>query len=227
MSQLPEPVSRKDALLHNIADGTPDIDDLVPVSREEIYLKYIAENGSGGSDDNYKELLNKLKETTATENDVAVGKVFVNKDQVVTTGTNTASSDFKGVIERTEANPILPSDLTTIGRYAFYYYTNLVSPVLPSELTSIGEYAFQSCTNLALTSLPSGITSIGNEAFYYCTGLTEITFEGKPNSIASSAFNGCTNLTTIRVPWNEGEVANAPWGATNASLIYGYTPETA
>ena len=130
--------------------------------------------------------------------------MFVNKDQVVTTGTNTASSDFKGVIERTEANPILPSDLTTIGRYAFYYYTNLVSPVLPS-----------------------GITSIGMSAFYNCKGLTEITFEGKPNLIDSYAFSGCTNLTTIRVPWNEGEVANSPWGATNASLIYGYTPETA
>ena len=55
MSQLPEPISRKDALLHNIADGTPNIDDLVPISREEIYLKYIAENGGGGgTEDKYK-----------------------------------------------------------------------------------------------------------------------------------------------------------------------------
>ena len=175
MSQLPEPISRKDALLHNIADGTPDIDDLVPISREEIllhniadgtpniddlvpisreeiYLKYIAENGGGGgTEDKYKELVNKLKETTATENDVVSGKVFVNKDQVVTTGTNTASSDFKGVIERTEANPILPSDLTTIGNYAFSSYQKLVSPVLPSGLTNIEDSAFLNCTNLAIT----------------------------------------------------------------------------
>jgi hypothetical protein len=43
--ELPEPISREDELLHNIADGVPDIDDLIPQSREEVYLKYIALNG--------------------------------------------------------------------------------------------------------------------------------------------------------------------------------------
>ena len=52
MADLPTPVSRQDELLHNIADGTPDISDLEPVSREEEYLKYIALNGmSGGGGD--------------------------------------------------------------------------------------------------------------------------------------------------------------------------------
>jgi hypothetical protein len=37
IDELPEPISREDELLHNIADGTPDIDDLIPQSREEIY----------------------------------------------------------------------------------------------------------------------------------------------------------------------------------------------
>ena len=48
MADLPTPVSRQDELLHNIADGTPDISDLEPISREEEYLKYIALNGTGG-----------------------------------------------------------------------------------------------------------------------------------------------------------------------------------
>ena len=39
----------------------------------------------------------------------------------------------------------------------------------------------------------------------------------------SSAFDGCTNLTDIKVPWAEGAVANAPWGATNATITYNYT----
>ena len=112
---------------------------------------------------------------------------------------------------------------TTIRPYAFYKCTNLSLISLPSGLTSIGEYAFGSCTNLALTSLPSGITSVGGNAFSRCTGLTSITFQGKPNSIASNAFNGCTNLKTINVPWASGEVANAPWGATNATINYNYT----
>lgn len=50
MSDLPEPISREDKLLHNIAVGEPNIEDMVPMSREEEYLKYIATHGSGGGD---------------------------------------------------------------------------------------------------------------------------------------------------------------------------------
>ena len=88
--------------------------------------------------------------------------------------------------------------------------------------TAIRPYAFYNCTSLALTSLPSGITRIGNNAFSGCTMLASITFHGKPNSISSGAFKECTNLKTINVPWASGEVANAPWGATNATIKYNY-----
>ena len=88
---------------------------------------------------------------------------------------------------------------------------------------TIRDYAFYYCTSLALTGLPSGITNIGYRAFYDCTNLTSLTFEGTPTSIGSTAFEGCTNLTVINVPWAEGAVANAPWGATNATINYGYT----
>lgn len=47
-SDLPQPISDQDKLLHNIIDGTPNIEDLEPNSRQEIYLKYIALNGAGG-----------------------------------------------------------------------------------------------------------------------------------------------------------------------------------
>ena len=46
--ELPEPISDQDMLLHNIIDGTPDISDLEPNSRQEVYLKYIALNGGSG-----------------------------------------------------------------------------------------------------------------------------------------------------------------------------------
>ena len=67
------------------------------------------------------------------------------------------------------------------------------------------------------------ITNIGFGVFANCTGLTSITFEGNPKTIHSSAFNGCSNLTTIYVPWSQGQVANAPWGASKATIIYDYT----
>lgn len=113
--------------------------------------------------------------------------------------------------------------VTTIGASAFFACTNLALTSLPSSLTGIANNAFQSCTSLALTSLPSSLTTIYSDAFRDCLGLTSITFKGKTTSIASDAFRGCTNLLTINVPWAEGAVANAPWGATNATINYNYT----
>ena len=88
---------------------------------------------------------------------------------------------------------------------------------------TIRDYAFYGCTSLALTSLPSGIISIGDNAFRGCTSLVSLTFEGTPDHIEGSAFDKCNNLTTINVPWAKGAVANAPWGATNATINYGHT----
>ena len=119
----------------------------------------------------------------------------------------------------------LPSGITSIGERGFAYCSNLALTSLPSGVTSIGDSAFSYCSKLALTSLPSGITSIEGNAFTNCKGLTSITFKGTPTSINSTAFNGCTNLTTINVPWAEGDVSGAPWGATNATINYNYTGE--
>ena len=155
------------------------------------------------------------------------------------------TTDFKGIIERTVTNLTLPNDLTTIGSHAFYGCKNLALTELPSGVTSIGDSAFARCSNLALTKLPSGVTSIGpsafsycsklklteipasvtvinNQAFMSCSSMTTITFKGKPNTIASGAFQS-SGLKTIRVPWASGEVANAPWGATKATIVYSYT----
>ena len=111
----------------------------------------------------------------------------------------------------------------SIRDYAFYGCSNLALTSLPNGITSIGDYAFRGCTSLALTSLPSGINSIGDSAFRGCTSLVSLTFEGTPDHIEGSAFDKCNNLTTINVPWAKGAVANAPWGATNATINYGHT----
>lgn len=126
-------------------------------------------------------------------------------------------------LARTAATLVLDPAATSIGDNAFYKFQNLALTSLPSSLTTIGDYAFYNCSNLALTSLPSSLTSIGNYAFNGCAKLTELTFKGTPTSISSSAFRNCSKLLTINVPWAEGAVAFAPWGAANATINYNYT----
>ena len=119
----------------------------------------------------------------------------------------------------------LPAGITSIGAYAFRGCTSLALSALPASITSIGTYAFGGCTSLALSALPAGLTSIGMYAFSGCAGLTEITFLGTPSeAIFTSTFSSCPNLLTINVPWASGAKAGAPWGATNATINYNYTP---
>ena len=117
----------------------------------------------------------------------------------------------------------MPDDISYIGEYAFSGCSNLILTSLPESLTSIENGAFSNCTNLALTSFRAGLKYIRNFAFSGCTSLTSITFKGTPYAIESTAFISCTNLTDIKVPWAEGAVSGAPWGATNATITYNYT----
>ena len=117
----------------------------------------------------------------------------------------------------------LPSGVETIGQSAFYDCDKLSLTELPKNIKTIGVSAFYYCSKITITRIPAGTENIYSGAFRYCSGLTTLTFEGTPATINSDVFANCTNLLTINVPWAEGEVANAPWGATNATINYNYT----
>jgi hypothetical protein len=117
----------------------------------------------------------------------------------------------------------LPSGITSLPTAAFQYCPKLALTALPSGLTSIGAYAFKQGTGLASITLPPALTSIGDFAFANCTGLETVRFTSTVSSIPNGVFSGCTKLSTIYVPWSQGQVANAPWGASKATIIYDYT----
>jgi len=139
----------------------------------------------------------------------------------------------------------LPSGVTSIGQSAFRGCTNLALTSLPSGLTTISANSFQDCASAAIASLPPLLTSIAAYAFSGsgvvfaqipasvttldsscmagCTGLTTLSFLGTPTSIAAQALRYCTNITDIYVPWSQGDIADAPWGATNAHIWYNHT----
>ena len=118
----------------------------------------------------------------------------------------------------------LPKSVSSIGASTFCDAIKLKSFIIPENcaLTVIPSYMLSACPLLETVAIPEGITEISQYAFNDCVGLTTIALPSTINTIDSSAFSGCTNLT-INVPWAEGAVANAPWGATNATINYNYT----
>lgn len=108
--------------------------------------------------------------------------------------------------------------------YMYYTPFGLLEEItFADNLESIRDQAFYQCRGLKQIELPASFRYIMPKAFYGCSHLTEVTFKGSNvTSIASDVFSSCSKLTTINVPWAEGEVANAPWGATNATINYNY-----
>lgn len=120
-------------------------------------------------------------------------------------------------------NIAMPSGITRIGSFAFYQCDKFTNIIIPESVTEIFECAFMNCYNLTNLVIPNSVEWINSQAFCQCTRLVTVTFKGTPEYIASNTFWNCRSLTTINVPWAEGEVYNAPWGATNATINYNYT----
>ncbi len=92
---------------------------------------------------------------------------------------------------------VFPTNVTSVGQYAFYNCSNLNSVVLSPQLITIGNYSFYICRGLTVINIPSPVTTIGSYAFYYCTGLTGLTIPASVTTIGSYAFAGCNILTSI------------------------------
>jgi hypothetical protein len=82
----------------------------------------------------------------------------------------------------------LASEVTSIGKRAFYSCYDLTSVTIPNSVTSIGNCAFDFCSRLASVEIPNGVTSIGNCAFRCCDGLTSVTIPNSVTSIGKGAF---------------------------------------
>ena len=92
-------------------------------------------------------------------------------------------------------NIVLPDDLTTIDRRAFYGQSIRGSLIIPEGVTRIGENAFGMCDNLTgVLSLPSTLSSIGRSAFNGCKFTCELLLPQNLNSIGEYAFLSCYGI---------------------------------
>lgn len=90
---------------------------------------------------------------------------------------------------------------------------------------TIKSYSFYRQLKLRECVIPNSVRTIEDYAFYYCSNLNTVTFKTRLSALPSTVFVGCSSLTTINVPWSEGAVIDAPWGATNATINYNYTED--
>lgn len=120
----------------------------------------------------------------------------------------------------------LPDTVERIETEAFDYASTIRIGKLPVNLKYLGKAFVYGRNMFSGTELeiPAGIETLAALALYQCncSALATITFKGTPTSIANNALQN-DRITTINVPWAEGAVANAPWGATNATINYNYT----
>lgn len=133
----------------------------------------------------------------------------------------------------------IPDSVYYIGASAFIYYSydECVFSKLPDALEYIGNDAFFNNGFQLFPEdeivIPQGVETIGSGIFGGSAYRTQkVTFLGKPTNINANAFlykannkGSMLNLTEINVPWAEGEVPNAPWGAVNATINYNYNRE--
>lgn len=117
--------------------------------------------------------------------------------------------------------------ISGVSKYQFSapLYKNVTAVELTdSPITILLDYSFSGCSGLQnIDDVISQAIVLSNGCFLNCTGLTEVTFTTTPVSISSSAFTGCTGINMIRVPWSEGHIGGAPWGAENATMVYDYS----
>lgn len=98
------------------------------------------------------------------------------------------------------ATGLVIKNAKTIGAYAFSNWTNCKSLSLPAGLTSIGSFAFQyfSALNTPLI-IPEGMVSIGSAAFSSANKCPGLTIPSTVNSIGDQAFLGFSLCLEINV----------------------------
>jgi len=118
--------------------------------------------------------------------------------------------------------------ITTIGKSAFEYM-NVYDIYLSSTLTTLGRDAMLYCTNLTQITLPENLQTIGVECFHGCKALTSIRIPDKVETIDFGAFRYCDALTSVVLPSSCPYIGDHCFAHDYAlSLIFNYaeTPQS-
>ena len=131
----------------------------------------------------------------------------------------------------------VPTDITNIGKYAFYGCTALASfnsstvgeYNIPTSVNTIGPWTFYDCDGLTHLNLHDDLVRIDEHAFYACTNLEFVSACDNVNYIGYWAFYNCKKVTQFNSS-NVGEMiipsactyigANAFYGMDKITDLY-------
>lgn len=107
----------------------------------------------------------------------------------------------------------IPSNVNTIGTYAFSTNQNIESISILDNVTVIEKSAFSGCSNLTNITLSSNITSISEAMFDGCLSLSNVVIPNKVTTIDRYAFHHCDSISSLSIPdsvisINEGAFEN-------------------
>ena len=192
---MSDAVTREEILLNAIATG--EAVDIVPVTRKEKYLRYLAGIGEKPSKPITREemFLDKIQAGGGGGEDEASML-----DSLIDGSITEMTSNVESVREQCfyycgKLKTINLPNATTVNRSAFDNCTSLTTLNIP-KLTSINQYAFQNCYRLKMIKFPF-VTGVGAYAFYRCSGIQIADFSVLTSSIGMNAFNSCSALKSF------------------------------
>lgn len=109
------------------------------------------------------------------------------------------NSNVSGIPNTTLKSVVLPSNLDSIGEYAFYQ-SQIASVTFGGNEKVIGAAAFQKCYKLTSVAIPNSVTKLGVGAFQQCTTLVDLTIGTGITTIPNSGFGGCSILPSVIIP---------------------------
>lgn len=113
----------------------------------------------------------------------------------------------------------LPSEMTSIGDYAFYNCSSVSSITIPDAVTTIGNYAFYNCDGITSIAISDAVTTIGTHVFCSCGALASVTLPETLESLGEYMFYACSKLTSITLPETLTGISNGAFGNTALTSI--------
>jgi len=93
----------------------------------------------------------------------------------------------------------------------FYKNTDIKTVIIEEGVTSIGKYAFNFCSQMSEIIIPATVTTIGEDAFSWCIQMSEISIPANVTYIGE-IFDNCSSLESITVDENNQYYSSDEYG---------------